>query len=223
MATVVLLDTLDTKGHEYAYVREQLTARGVEVLVVDAGVHEPAGLAPDISRFEVARAAGGAIAGMVRSPAVAGAGRPAAAGRVDVRRHHAVRDGGPAVAAGARFRGARLPPDRDGRAVDGGTGPAVTLMRTTAGECAQLGRRLAEKLSAATGPTAVFVPLRGISQIDAEGQPFHDPGADGALFRALRGGLAGSVELHELDLHINDPAFATAMAARLDELAGGAA
>jgi uncharacterized protein (UPF0261 family) len=101
--------------------------------------------------------------------------------------------------------------------------PAVTLMRTTAGECAQLGRRLAEKLSAATGPTAVFVPLRGISQIDAEGQPFHDPGADGALFRALRGGLAGSVELHELDLHINDPAFATAMAARLDELAGGAA
>jgi uncharacterized protein (UPF0261 family) len=71
MATVVLLGTLDTKGHEYAYVREQLTARGVEVLVIDAGVHEPAGLAPDISRFEVARAAGGAIAGMVRSPAVA--------------------------------------------------------------------------------------------------------------------------------------------------------
>lgn len=96
--------------------------------------------------------------------------------------------------------------------------PTVTLMRTTAGECAQLGLRLAERLNAATGATAVFVPLRGISQIDAEGQPFHDPRADTALFRALRDGLADTVELHELDLHINDPALAPAMATRLDEL-----
>jgi uncharacterized protein (UPF0261 family) len=69
----------------------------------------------------------------------------------------------------------------------------------------------------------VFVPLKGVSQIDAEGQPFHDPEADAALFRALRDGLADTVELHELDLHINDPAFAAAMAARLDELVRGAA
>jgi uncharacterized protein (UPF0261 family) len=101
--------------------------------------------------------------------------------------------------------------------------PEITLMRTTAGECAQLGVRLAAKLTAATGPAAVFVPLRGVSQLDAEGQPFHDPEADSALFRGLRGGLAGTVELHELDLHINDPAFATAMAARLDEFVTGAA
>jgi uncharacterized protein (UPF0261 family) len=101
--------------------------------------------------------------------------------------------------------------------------PTVTLMRTTADECAQLGLRLAEKLNAAAGATAVFVPLKGVSQIDAEGQPFHDPEADAALFRALRDGLADTVELHELDLHINDPAFAAAMAARLDELVRGAA
>ena len=96
--------------------------------------------------------------------------------------------------------------------------PTVTLMRTTPEECAELGRRIARKLSAATGPTALFVPLKGVSMIATEGGPFHDPAADEALFSALREGLAESVELHELDLDVNDPAFADAMANRLDEL-----
>jgi uncharacterized protein (UPF0261 family) len=102
--------------------------------------------------------------------------------------------------------------------------PSVTLMRTTPEENAELGRRIAAKLAAATGPTALFVPLGGVSAIDAEGQPFHDPEADAALFAALRDGLAGSeVELVELDRNVNDPEFATAMAARLDEMIGARA
>jgi uncharacterized protein (UPF0261 family) len=96
--------------------------------------------------------------------------------------------------------------------------PTVTLMRTTPEECAELGRRIARKLSAATGPTALFVPLKGVSMIATEGGPFHDPTADEALFAALREGLGGNVELHELDLDINDPAFADAMADRLHEM-----
>ena len=51
--------------------------------------------------------------------------------------------------------------------------------------------------------------------IDAEGQPFHDPDADAALFAALREGLDGRVELVELDCNINDPEFADAMADKL--------
>ena len=39
--------------------------------------------------------------------------------------------------------------------------PSITLMRTTEEENAELGRRIARKLSAATGPTALFVPLGG--------------------------------------------------------------
>src|SRR4051812_20790875 len=90
--------------------------------------------------------------------------------------------------------------------------PSVTLMRTTPEECAELGRRVARKLAAATGPVSVFVPLKGLSMIDAEGQPFHDPEADTALFDSLREGLAGSqVELVELDSNVNDEEFATAM------------
>jgi uncharacterized protein (UPF0261 family) len=95
--------------------------------------------------------------------------------------------------------------------------PSVTLMRTTPSECAELGRQIARKLSAATGPTALFLPLHGVSMIDAEGMPFHDPDADDALFTALREGLDGRVELIELDNNVNDPEFAEAMADKLDE------
>ena len=95
--------------------------------------------------------------------------------------------------------------------------PSVTLMRTTPEETAELGRRIARKLSAATGPTALFLPLRGVSMIDVDGQPFHDPEADEALFAALREGLGDRVELVEMDCDVNDPGFAAAMAAKLDE------
>ena len=66
--------------------------------------------------------------------------------------------------------------------------PTVTLMRTTPEECAELGRRIARKLSAATGPTALFVPLKGVSMIATEGGPFHDARRRrGALLGAARG------------------------------------
>jgi len=99
--------------------------------------------------------------------------------------------------------------------------PSVTLMRTSPEESAELGRRVGAKLSAATGHVALFVPLRGISAISGDGGPFADPDADDALFAGLRETLSPTVEVHEIDAHINDPAFAEAMAARLDDFLGG--
>ncbi|HEY3181384.1 MAG TPA: Tm-1-like ATP-binding domain-containing protein, partial [Gaiellaceae bacterium] len=96
--------------------------------------------------------------------------------------------------------------------------PTVTLMRTTPDECRELGRRIGRKLSAATGATALFVPLRGVSMIAVEGQPFHDADADEALLEGLHETLAPSVEVHEVDADVNDAAFAVAMADRLHEL-----
>ncbi|MFB9679709.1 Tm-1-like ATP-binding domain-containing protein [Streptosporangium vulgare] len=94
--------------------------------------------------------------------------------------------------------------------------PTVTLMRTTAEEMGELGRRMAAKLSAANGPAVLFVPRRGVSALDVEGAPFHDPKADESCFDALDEGLRGSaVEVEKLDLHVNDPAFGRAMADRL--------
>lgn len=96
--------------------------------------------------------------------------------------------------------------------------PSVTLMRTTPEECAELGRRIAHKLNAATGPTALFIPRRGVSAIAIEGGPFSDIAADAALINTLLAELGGHVEVHDLDLDINDPLFAEAMAIRLSEM-----
>jgi uncharacterized protein (UPF0261 family) len=96
--------------------------------------------------------------------------------------------------------------------------PNVTLMRTTPAENDQLGRQIAQRASASRGPTAILVPLKGVSAIDREGQPFWWPEADRALFQSLRNWTGPQVKLIELDLHINDPAFAEAAARKLLEL-----
>jgi uncharacterized protein (UPF0261 family) len=96
--------------------------------------------------------------------------------------------------------------------------PTVTLMRTTPAECAELGRSIGRKLSAAKSPTVLFIPLKGVSMIDVEGQVFYDEDADAALFAGLRETLDDSVEVHEVETDINDEAFAVAMADRLHEL-----
>jgi uncharacterized protein (UPF0261 family) len=401
MATVVLVGTLDTKGVEYAFLRERLFERGVDVVVVDAGVHEPVGLDADVSREEVARAVGADPAALAaagdRGAAVTamGAGAEAvvlelhAAGRLDgilalggsggssiaaramralpvgvpkllvstvasgdtrpyvgavdvtmmysvvdiagvnrvsarimanaagaiagmvgatvpaldekplvgatmfgvttpcvttararleelgyeVLVFHATGAGGQSMEALARggflvgvldattteladeLVGGVLSAGPDRLEAAGAAGlpqvvslgaldmvnfgpretvppafegrnlyvhnPTVTLMRTTATECAELGRTIGRKLAAATGPTVVFVPLGGVSMIDVAGQPFHDPEADAALVAGLKETL-GDTELHELSENINDPAFAIAMADRLHELIQGA-
>jgi uncharacterized protein (UPF0261 family) len=105
---------------------------------------------------------------------------------------------GPPETVPAKFRGRRFYQHN----------PNVTLMRTTPEENDRLGKEIAEKASAARGPTAVLVPLRGVSAIDAEGQPFWWPEADSALFQSLRNWISPHIELIELDVHINDPRFA---------------
>ncbi len=95
--------------------------------------------------------------------------------------------------------------------------PTVTLMRTTPEECAELGRMLVRKLNKAKGPVALFIPLRGVSMIAMQGGVFYDPDADRALIDNLKAELQSTVEIHELDMDINDPRFAQAMAKRLDE------
>lgn len=96
--------------------------------------------------------------------------------------------------------------------------PQVTLMRTTPAECAELGRILAEKVNLSNGPVTVLLPKRAISIISAEGQPFHDPEADSALFEAIKNGLRSDIPLIELDCAINNASFAEACARNLISL-----
>jgi len=398
MGAVVLLGTLDTKGAEYAFLRDRLLERGVEVLLVDAGINEPVGAQPDVGRDEVALAGGadvaalaaagdrgaavtamaagaeqvvkrlheegrlagilalggsggtsiatramralpvgvpklmvstvasgdtrpyvgavdvtmmysvvdiagvnrvsarimanaaGAIAGMVAATVPELAAKPLVGATMfgvttpcvtrarerleelgyEVLVFHATGAGGQSLEALVRdgFHAGVLDtttteladelvggvlsagPDRLEAAGEAGVpqvvslgaldmvnfgpretvppqfegrnlyvhNPTVTLMRTTPEECAELGREIGRKLSAAQGPTAVFVPLRGVSMIAVAGQPFHDDAADEALFSALRASLDDSIELNERDTDINDPELAVEMADRLHAL-----
>jgi uncharacterized protein (UPF0261 family) len=90
-------------------------------------------------------------------------------------------------------------------------------MRTTPEENAALGAEIGRKLAGSGGPAEVWLPLRGVSAIDAPGQPFDDPAARHALFAAVRA-HAGETRVVEVDRHINDPEFAEAVAARLIEM-----
>jgi uncharacterized protein (UPF0261 family) len=81
-------------------------------------------------------------------------------------------------------------------------------MRTNAEENAEMGRIFAEKANAAKGPVAFVIPLRGVSILDGDGQPFCDREADQALFDAITANLREGIEIVEVDANINDPAFA---------------
>ncbi len=91
--------------------------------------------------------------------------------------------------------------------------PQVTLMRTTAAECAELGRIVAEKANAYTAGAVIMLPTKAISVISAEGKPFHDAAADQALFSALK--QHARVPVREFAEEINSPAFAQACAQQL--------
>lgn len=97
--------------------------------------------------------------------------------------------------------------------------PTITLMRTTAEENTKLGEKLAEKLNMYNKPTALFLPLKGVSAIDVEGAAFYGPEENKALFAALHEGIKNDkVEIIEMDTDINDPAFAKAAAQKLIDL-----
>jgi uncharacterized protein (UPF0261 family) len=96
--------------------------------------------------------------------------------------------------------------------------PNVTLLRTNVEENIRIGEMLAAAVNLATAPTAVLLPMRGVSMLDSEGERFWDPEADGACFDAIRGGLRADIAVHEIDHNINDPEFADAAANALLEM-----
>ncbi|MEQ8589560.1 MAG: ABC transporter permease [Roseitalea porphyridii] len=101
--------------------------------------------------------------------------------------------------------------------------PQVTLMRTTAEECAKMGRWIGERLNQMEGQVRFFLPEGGVSALDAPGQAFHDPKARAALYDALDSTVrqTSNRQLIRLPHHINDPAFAAAVVGAFRALHGG--
>ena len=85
--------------------------------------------------------------------------------------------------------------------------PSVTLMRTNSEENEKMGKTFAQKANAAEGPVAFLLPLKGVSILDGEGELFHDPKADRAMFDAIKDNLNEGITVEEINANINDPEF----------------
>jgi uncharacterized protein (UPF0261 family) len=77
-------------------------------------------------------------------------------------------------------------------------------------EMAEVGKVMAERLNAATGPKAVLIPLKGWSVYGAPGGVLYDGAGNRMLQQALKNHLRKDIELREIDAHINDDSFVDA-------------
>ena len=85
--------------------------------------------------------------------------------------------------------------------------PSITLMRTNKEENETMGKTFAEKANAAKGPVAFLIPLRGVSILDGDGEPFCDREANKVMFDAIKAGLKEGIPVVEMNCNINDPEF----------------
>lgn len=85
--------------------------------------------------------------------------------------------------------------------------PDVTLMRTNKEENIELGKIFAEKLNQSSAPTSVLLPVKGLSQIDAEGGIFYQPETNLELFETIKKHASESVKILEVNAHINEKFF----------------
>jgi uncharacterized protein (UPF0261 family)/ABC-type branched-subunit amino acid transport system ATPase component len=100
--------------------------------------------------------------------------------------------------------------------------PQVTLMRTTPEENDRMGRWIGERLNQMDGVVRFFLPEGGVSALDAQGQPFWDPVADAALFKALERTVrqTNNRRLIRVRHNINDPEFASSIVGAFRPLLG---
>lgn len=98
--------------------------------------------------------------------------------------------------------------------------PQVTLMRTTPEENRKFAQFLGEKLNRSQAPVILLLPEGGVSMIDAEGQPFHGPEADAALFEELEKVVeqTDDRQIRRVPANINDDAFVEALLAAFAEV-----
>ncbi len=83
--------------------------------------------------------------------------------------------------------------------------PTITLVRTSVEEITRVAEYMAECLAESAGSAAVILPLQGFSAFSTQGEPLHDPQSDVAFLETFKRHLPSSVQVVELDTHLNDP------------------
>ncbi|MCK4723116.1 MAG: Tm-1-like ATP-binding domain-containing protein [Dehalococcoidia bacterium] len=90
-------------------------------------------------------------------------------------------------------------------------------------EVALTAELIAARLNKSRGPRAIVIPELGFSEWDKPGGLFYHPERSRVFNRALKAHLNPEVELIELEMHINDPAFAGEVAGLFKSLIGSGA
>jgi uncharacterized protein (UPF0261 family) len=109
-----------------------------------------------------------------------------------------------------------VPPKLAGQALHAHNRLLSSVMMT-AEQRREMARAMCAQLATATGPVTLLLPTAGGNEWDRPGGPLSDPEGLAAFIEELRANLPGNVTLTELDAHINDPAFAEAALAQLDD------
>jgi uncharacterized protein (UPF0261 family) len=99
--------------------------------------------------------------------------------------------------------------------------PLVLCVKATMEEMIKGAEVMAEKLNHAKGPVTILYPWKGFDDFDKEvGGVFYDPEGHAAFLKVLRKNVKPAVKIVELDMHINDQAFAEQVMAVFDEMKG---
>ncbi|MDH6233548.1 uncharacterized protein (UPF0261 family) [Mesorhizobium soli] len=81
----------------------------------------------------------------------------------------------------------------------------------------EIARVIGGKLAGTNAEVAFILPLKGIQEWDQENEPLHEPEALDAFIDEMRRAVPGTVSLHEVDGHINEPEFSIKALAIFDE------
>lgn len=189
--TVVLVGTLDSKGHEYAYLRDRLRLHGVNTLLVDAGTLEPPRTEPDIDRHDVG-----------------------AAGGVDVDELASARDRGGAVSAMAKAAAAlvrRLYEEGrcDGVLAAGGSGN--TEIATAAMRALPVGVPKLMVSTVAAGDTRDYVGASDVAMMASVTDVAGINSISGRILANAAAAMAGMVQAPPVELPGQRPLIAASM------------
>lgn len=94
----------------------------------------------------------------------------------------------------------------------------TVTVRANEEELRETAQIMAEKLNKSIGPVEVYLPEKGVSSVDREGEALYAPEYNRAMFDELEEYLRDDIPITRLDAHINDPEFGERAASALHEM-----